>query len=73
MLGDFGFQKFSAMRVELQQGAFLIDSHAAATGDVTGQDGRKPSFEPRTGHVSRPDLARYEPSFWAHGGCVYRG
>jgi len=53
------------MLVEPQQGAFLIGSHhAAVTGDVTGKDGRKPPFDPRTRQESRPDLACYDPSVW---------
>ena len=49
MLGDFGFQKFAAMRIEPQQGAFLMSSHhSAVTGHVASKDGRKPSFDPRT-------------------------
>jgi hypothetical protein len=39
------------MRVEPQQGAFLIGSHhAAITGDVGGKNSRKPSLDPRTSH-----------------------
>src|SRR6516164_1088116 len=57
MLGDFGFQKFTTMRIEPQQGAFLIGSHhSAVTGHVTGEDGRKPSFDPSSGHENAPDL-----------------
>src|SRR6516162_4989344 len=57
MLGDFWFQKFATMRIEPQQGAFLISSHhSAVTGHVAGKDGRKPSFDPRTHHKNRPDL-----------------
>jgi hypothetical protein len=42
------------MRIEPQQGAFLIGSHhSAVTRDVAGKDGRKPSFDPRTGHENR--------------------
>jgi hypothetical protein len=43
------------MRIEPQQGAFFVGSHqAAVTGDVTSEDGRKPSFDPRTGHGKSP-------------------
>ena len=56
MLGDFGFQKFAAMRIEPQQGIFLISSHhSAGTGHVAGKDGRKSSFDPRTHHKNRPE------------------
>jgi hypothetical protein len=56
MLGDFGLQKFAAMRIEPQQGAFLISSHhSAVTGHVAGKDGRKLSFGPRTHHKNRPE------------------
>jgi hypothetical protein len=43
------------MRIEPQQGAFLIGSHhPAVTGNVAGKDGRKPSFDPRIGHEGAP-------------------
>ena len=73
MLGDFRFQKFAAMRIEPQQGIFLISSHhSAGTGHVAGKDGRKPSFDPRTSHVKRPDLCAMSQVYGASGGFVYR-
>ncbi len=62
------------MCIEPQQGAFLIGSHhSAVTGYVAGKDGRKPSFDPRTGHGNRPDLPATAQVYGGVRGPVYRG
>jgi hypothetical protein len=52
VLGDVGINQFTAMSSKPVQGASFVPPHEAAiSGDIGGEDGREPAFDPRSAQL----------------------
>ncbi len=59
MLGNLWIDQFAAMRSEpCESDGFILAHEAAVAGDIGGEDGREPSFDPLSAQSLPPLEAR---------------